>query len=254
MILVPFALAVAHVSTAFAVDWAVCLARSGVGLLAPCCRTMEVVISNFRSRVLDWLEGQLARGTQVRYSRARDHFAKWTVMHGMDVQDMPTMTLDIVVAKFVLEQKEDDDADLTRQGCLDLMASLQTRAQSKLPLTHRVMRAWAKEQPPVQAEAMPKLVAYAMVTVLGSVLREPHAAAAVLLCFSGCLRIGEALGLTADDVFMGNSVGGRPTLILVLRSTKRSFDQRVVIWHPLVVAAFANFSVNFHRRRPMATG
>ena len=127
---------------------------------------MDVVLTGFRAKVLDWLESRLAPGTQARYQRSRSLFLEWLSGRGLKLELLPLVELDVSVAAFVLEMKEEDDVELTKQGCVDLVATMQNRAGAPLRLSQKVLKAWQKEVPPRQADAMPKNVAFAMVTVM----------------------------------------------------------------------------------------
>lgn len=87
---------------------------------------------------------------------------------------------------------------------------------------------------------MPACVVYALVTVLSAVLRRRGPALHVLLAFSAGLRIGESLELRRCDVVMPRA-GSQEQCVLILRATKRGFDQRVVLGNPTVVATIRRF-------------
>lgn len=175
-----------------------------------------------------------------RYVRARRAFAGWCRDYGVDVTVWNCDDLDVFVARFILFVKEDDDTTLTRQSCLYLMATAQRRASAKLTLSQQVLRLWQREAPPRQAEAMPSCVAYAMVVVLSQVRRCRVAALHVLLAFSACLRIGESLSLRRCDVVIPRAESAGQC-VLILRATKRGFDQRVVVGNSIVVNMIRDF-------------
>jgi integrase len=112
-------------------------------------------------------------------------------------------------------------------------------------LAQQILKAWNKEVPPVQAEAMPSSLAFAMVTTLALVFKEPQAAVLVLLAFTGCLRIGEALNLRTQDVFLPRPGSADQRAVIILRATKRSFDQRVVLANGRVVNALLQYQKLF---------
>ena len=201
----------------------------------------------FRVSIWDWLEAKLQKGTLRRYTLARNSFEKWGLHLGIKTQSLEGDDLDVTLARFILDTKEDEDAPLTKQGCIDCVAAVQRRKGRTFRLANLVLKAWNKEQPPKQAEAMPAMIAYAMVTVMAVVLNEPIAALHTLLAFTGCLRIGESLGLKFDDVVLPRPFQGEHRLILILNQTKTSFDQRVVITNALVIKAVLEFLLYFAR-------
>lgn len=107
------------------------------------------------------------------------------MQHGLDADELRGERVDVFVARFILHTKEDEDAVLSRQGCLDLLATAQKRAGVKLRLSQQVMRLWHREEPPRQAEALPLCAAYALVTVLAQVMKRRECALHVLLAFQG---------------------------------------------------------------------
>ena len=94
---------------------------------------------------------------------------------------------------------------------------------------------WRKEEPPRAAPAIPEEVAFAAFTLLWSANKKPEAVA-ILICFCGLLRIGEALALnTADVVFQGKP-GKACVLLLHKTKTAAAEVERVALMHPVVVA------------------
>ena len=203
--------------------------------------SLTAAVSGFKMQIWNWLEGRLAVGTQVRYQRARQDFALWQTRLGIEAGPLAPEHLDVLLAKYVLETKEDFDTAVSRQQCVDLVASTQRRAGHPCRLASQILKAWSKEMPPVQAEAMPASLAFAMVTTLTLVLEEPRAGVLLLLAFTGCLRIGEALGLRTQDVFLPRPGSGDHRGVVILRATKRSFDQRVVLENRRVVNALVQY-------------
>ena len=210
--------------------------------------SLTAAVSGFKQQIWSWLEGRLAPGTQVRYLRARQGFAEWQAQLGIRGEPLVPEHLDVLLAKYVLDTKEDQDTVVSRQQCVDLVASTQRRAGHPCKLAQQILKAWSKEVPPVQAEAIPAPLAFAMVTTLAMVMKEPQAAVLVLLAFTGCLRIGEALSLRVQDVFLPRPGSGECQAVLILRATKRSFDQRVVLENHRVVAALKQYHELFAPR------
>lgn len=83
------------------------------------------------------------------------------------------------MVKFVLHVKEDRDDLLARQGCSELLATMQRRAGAKLHIARQVLRrAGAKLH--IASTAM---IAYTSVTILCRILHEPEAAFHALVAF-----------------------------------------------------------------------
>lgn len=129
----------------------------------------------------------------MRYAQARHDFEPWGCMQSADWHVLSQDDVDVIVARLILFVKEESDGVKTRQGCLDLLATIQRRASTKLKLTHVVMRSWQREVLPLQAEAMPAAAAFAAAKVVSCMLGAPKAAVHVVLAFASCLRIGEYL-------------------------------------------------------------
>eukprot|EP00974_Lingulodinium_polyedra_P041179 3956285-Lingulodinium_polyedra.AAC.1 len=82
------------------------------------------------------------------------------------------------------------------------------------------------------------------VAVLMVACGQPAGALAVVLCFCGLLRIGEALGLYREDLVVSD-LG----IVVLLRTTKTGPSQRVAIRNPSVVA-FVRAALKAIRPRP----
>ena len=206
---------------------------------------LAAAFSGFGQRIWNWLEGRRAATTHRRYPRARDNFALWQAQLGFEAKAMAPEHLDVMLAKFVLEADDDFDTSVSRQHCIDLVASTQQRAGHPCRLAQQFLKAWGKVAPPVQAEAMPASLAFAMVTTLTLVLKEPRAGVLVLLAFTGCLNIGEALNLRTQDVFLPRPGSGNHRGVLILRTTKKNSDQRVVLENRRVVNALLQYQKMF---------
>lgn len=97
-------------------------------------------VDSVRAYLHDWVESRLTVGVQTRSARARQEFASWCADHGIDVEELRGELVDIFVARLILHVKEDDDTVLSRQGCLDLLATAQRRAGLKLRLAQQILR------------------------------------------------------------------------------------------------------------------
>ena len=118
-----------------------------------------------------------------------------------------------------------------RQSCHYLCAALhKINPRYQLVFSRKVLEVWKAEEPVHQAPACPLEVAFALVAA-ALAIEQYGIAISILLCFSGLLRISEALQLTRADLVFTEGV-----LVLLLGRTKRGIDQKVVLTHPDVVA------------------
>ena len=130
---------------------------------------------------------------------------------------------DIFLAEYVLEVKEGGGK---RQACQILCAALhRIFPRHVYTITPKVLEVWKGEEPSHQAPACPSEVAFALVA---SCLALGHAslAACILVCFTGLLRVSEALQLRWHDMIFVDQV-----VVLMLARTKRGVDQKVVLTH-----------------------
>ena len=65
------------------------------------------------------------------------------------------------------------------------------------------------------------------------------------MAFTGCLRIGEALNPRTQDVFLPRPGSGDHRGVLILRTTRKSFDQCVVLGNRRVVNALMQYQKLF---------
>jgi len=198
---------------------------------------MDAIVTAFRLEVDAWLEQRLNVGTQRRYSRARAEFTAWCAARGIIYSTLSPAELDVLAARFCLCNLEDEGDERGRQMYVDLVAALQRRAGAKLPLAKRVLVEWAKIDPPTEAVSMPAELAFAAAVVLGMVWHEYEAAIITVLSFAGLLRFGEGAGLLDVGVHLLEVADGavRDSLVLELGSTKRGFEERVVLTNQGVI-------------------
>lgn len=134
---------------------------------------------------------------------------------------------DIFLSEYVLEVKENGGK---RQACQILCTALHKIYPRHVHTTTRkVLEVWKAHEPSHQAPACPPEVAYALVST-SLVAGQPGVAACIFLCFTGLLRISEALRLRWQDMVFVEHV-----VVLMLAKTKRGVDQKVVLTHPSTV-------------------
>lgn len=105
----------------------------------------------------------------------------------------------------------------------------------------RLVDAMKADHPLRQAPAMPAELAYA-VSVSALLFHQGQAATVFLTCFCGLLRVGEALSLNWESVYMS-----KQAVALVLGTTKRGTEQRLLLRHPSVVRWLQTFWVRAGR-------
>lgn len=142
--------------------------------------------------------------------------------------DLDSEAQDWVVAEFLLDLRADEP--LQRQRGTVLVAALQKITPSRLLRTSKkVLESWGRELPIRQAPACPDRVLYAIVILLQA-WNEREAACTALLCFCGLLRVSEGLALTSQNLVFGTDF-----VVLLLGTTKRGIEDRVVLRHPSVL-------------------
>ena len=113
-----------------------------------------------------------------------------------------------------------------RQACQILCAALHKIFPRRVyTITRKVLEVWKGEEPSHQAPACPSEVAFALVASCLA-LGQASMAACILVCFTGLLRVSEALQLRWHDMIFVDQV-----VVLMLARTKRGVDQKVVLTH-----------------------
>jgi integrase len=144
------------------------------------------------------------------------------------------------LAEHVLEAKE---AGVSRQRMQILCAALhKIHPRQNFVTTRKVLEVWKHEEPIRQAPACPEEIAYALAAA-ALAASQPGVAATILLCFTGLLRVSEALGATWTDIIFSG-----PTMVLALGKTKRGLDEKVVFAHPSTVSWFWQYRSRFGSR------
>jgi hypothetical protein len=185
------------------------------------------LLAGFRTSLLAHFESRLGENTQLRYARSRAYFNDWGTAKGIIVLSLEGEALDCCLARCILDAMEDDE--MGRQFFNDMAAAVQKRTSLRLKLSWQVLAGWAKDAPPAQAEALPVEAALAAAVVCAACMDEPSVAIHIVLSFFGILRIGESLALRGSDVISGTLPSGQAVVILLIRISKRGFDERVVI-------------------------
>lgn len=135
-------------------------------------------------------------------------------LHSWDVlwQEMSSEDRDAFLSDDVLEQLEEGAP--RQQSTLLIEALHKFLPQERFRTANAVLCAWSAHLPPRQAPAVPREVACAVAVAL-VFAKEPRIGTGLRLCFSGLLRIGEALAVRWRQVlFLG------PAVLLWLGRTK----------------------------------
>jgi integrase len=140
---------------------------------------------------------------------------------------------DWVMADYILDLRDEE-------GSLQLARDTTAAAQRMFPgrtfrTAFKVLAGWGRDCPPERAPPMPREWASAL-TILLIAASQSGVGLALLLAFSGLLRIGEALNLRWHDV-----VWGSHQVVLLLPRTKTGEFQRVVITSPYAIAFLSRY-------------
>ena len=170
--------------------------------------------------------------SQNRYNAAVGGFHLWLKENFVVRDQLPEEEQDFTVAGYILDLR--DDGLLAPQVARDLLSGLQKlNPRRRMVVAWRVVAGWSLDRPAQQALPLPRQAALA-VTVLLTAAGQPGAGLAVLLCWCGLLRIGEALRLKISDVHV---LGAE--VVLFLGITKRGVAERVVLANVEVVRFIA---------------
>ena len=170
-------------------------------------------------RVAQFLMKLLAAATLRRYGEALTSFQAWCSDHQLPFEDMSEEDQDWLLSDYILHPR---DEDLPLQHARDVVSALQKQQLGRSSTA-------GHERPPDRAPPLPQDVAMAMVILLISV-SQPGCGIAVLFCFCGLLRIGEALKLRVSDLVFSQS-----NVVLLLADTKTGAHQRVVLTNVYVI-------------------
>ena len=193
------------------------------------------------SRVQDFLLTTLQICTQQRYRGALESLeTRLADSEGLSLDDLDEEELDYWVADWMVEQAEagfgaasggTDDGPLHRSFFGAVLSSLsRTRPRLRLKVSWKVYDVWGQKLPIRQAPASPPEILIAVAVLLVAV-GKPILGSIVIACYAGLLRVGEALKLTHQDVYMGAGA-----VVFLLGKTKRGLEQKVTITAPSVIA------------------
>lgn len=141
-----------------------------------------------------------------------------------------------MLAEYILDGR---DQDHPLQPYVEAVAGVNKMFghRRKFIAAHKTLDCWRSERPISQAPPMPEDIAFATVVLL-YMGGDTGAALAVLLCFCGLLRVGEALNLRRGDLVFFATPEGASGVAILIRKSKRGIPdtERVVLTHPRVVS------------------
>ena len=194
----------------------------------------QPVLGILPGKVERFLLKTLRPSTQVVYGRALFGFKAELERRGASWASMSAEHRDVFLAEHLVEQYE---AGARLQAHVLLVASVQkVSPMDRFPVSWAIVKGWRSEVPVRQAPAAPRDVALG-IAAFGVCRGFVAEGTALLLCFCGLLRVGEAIALQVQDVRVLSRA-----VVLVLAVTKRGTEQKVVLHHPGVVEWMRRFA------------
>ena len=193
------------------------------------------------SRMQTFLLKTLRPSTQDKYLQALAHLNSDLTVAGIVWVELTEAEQDSFLAEWVLDGYESGRGRQDYGCALSAVQKVNPRCVYKT--AWKVYDAWGVEAPPRQAPAAPPELITAMI-LCALLLNRPQLATVMLFCYSGLLRVREALHLRCGDVFVLPD-----SVTLCLGLTKRGMEQKVVLRHRHLV----EWVTNFLRRFPMGT-
>jgi len=184
----------------------------------------------------------LSPAAQVRYETALQNFADWVAEHDVPWPGLPEEIQDFMLSDYILSLRDECEENLLQRARETVAALQKIFPRRRYTTAWHVIRGWSSQRPPQQAPPLPKIVAFAVVTLLAAV-DQLDCAMAILIAYCGLLRIGEALNLTCDAVVFGHDFA-----VLHLGKTKRGKADRVVLADPGVVSLLRRYVAHTGRR------
>jgi integrase len=180
------------------------------------------------SRIQAFLLTTLKERTQTIYVEALGNLKTDLDELGLSWNSLSCEDRDCALAEIIMTRIQNGDSPFPTVNLLAALKKIQPGL--KLPCANQLVITWKASLPVKQAPACPRNLAFALAT-LAAACGQHAVAIAILLCFTGLLRIGEALGLTCKCVVLSHDA-----LILMLGRTKRGLEERVVINHDIVIS------------------
>ena len=155
-----------------------------------------------RGRIGNFLLSSL-RVSAGRYAAAADSFNRdLQIRREASFYDLDEEEQDFTLADRVVELVE---ATLTSEGwaaCALMVASMSKQCPHRhFRAAWKCLEVWRKRCPAKEAPAMPAALTFGSVSWL-ALNGKKHAAGVVLVCFTGLLRVSEALALRSGDLIL----------------------------------------------------
>lgn len=166
--------------------------------------------------------------TKTKYEQALQLLSRELRRSGTRWESLSESEQDLYLAEWLVEGYE-EGARRTEYGFL-LSALSRIHPRVRYKTAWKVFEVWGRLQPPQQAAAAPPELITAMMVVSFALCR-PELALIICLCFSGLLRVGEALNLKWRDVIPGSN-----HVTLCLGQTKTGMEHKVILTHQTVRA------------------
>ena len=174
-----------------------------------------------RHRVEAFLLKSLRDATREKYQQAIQLLNREILQTQTDWASLTEAEQDLFLAEWLVDGYEQGSGRTEYGYVLSALGRMNPRVRYKI--AWRVFEVWGSLQPPQQAPAAPPELLTAMMVAAFALNRAPLGIL-ICVCFSGLLRVGEALQLRWSDIFFA---AGNVTLCL--GQTKGGMEQKVVI-------------------------
>ena len=189
-----------------------------------------------RPRLAAFWIGLLKPASREQYLVALRIFSDWAHVMFPDFWLMSEEDQDFALSEYALQQKEEESVGVQLVATTIAAISRVYGRRRRYAAASLTVEGWRAGTEIRQAPPMPSVVCYAMVTVLAAADRL-QVALAVLLCFTGVMRISEVLSLRVGDVLVPAEHLMVLFILILLRAGKRDVPDatRIVIGRPDVV-------------------
>ena len=182
-----------------------------------------------------WL-GLLKPSSQQQYLVALRLFADWAAVMYPSFWVLSEEEQDFALSEYALECQDNDDCGVQLLSTTVAAVSRAYGRRRRFTAASLTVEGWKAGLAIKQAPPMSSVVTYAHVALLTAAQRLEEAAA-VLVCFTGVMRISEVLSLVMGDVLLPSQHQMGQYVVILLRFGKRGAPDatRIVIGLPLVV-------------------
>jgi len=174
------------------------------------------------------LDASIAASTRQKYDTAYAEFTAWAKTVGQPL--LAPAQVDVALAMWMLKKYRDGYYPATGRTAMSAVLHRLPSCKWQLSLSSRSLRGWDRLKP---SGMRPPLIWPLACAVACRAVEFGHTlvGVAVLLSFSGLLRIGEVLGIRVCDVadYGDRRMAGAPDLWITLSHTKTGPNQAVSI-------------------------